>query len=361
MQINAKREMYRPAARRGSILYFVIADLALVDPMYQHSLQYFIDLYRDCVRNAEDSDDIGVRLRNIMTYMTLFMFRTVCRGLFEAHKAIYAFLICTAIKRNAARPEDNEILSDEWDFLIRGPRPTDSAKGKPRPNPSPEHITEGQWTAVQALEQQCERFEGIVESVVTNPEAWHEFASSPEPMTAQMPIDWGLAEGDPFMRLCCIRVFREEALASSFTWYVGTELGPEFVEVPPFSLADVYPETRKDVPVVFVLTTGADPTTMLQRFAETQGKRANDKLHIISLGSGQGPHAENMIDNAKRNGDWVCLQNCHLAKSWMSQLERKVEELQDSRSSSVHADFRLWLTSMPAAHFPVPVLQSSIK
>lgn len=32
--INKNRESYRSVARRGSILYFVIADLALIDPMY---------------------------------------------------------------------------------------------------------------------------------------------------------------------------------------------------------------------------------------------------------------------------------------------------------------------------------------
>lgn len=32
--INESRESYRGVARRGSILYFVIADLGLIDPMY---------------------------------------------------------------------------------------------------------------------------------------------------------------------------------------------------------------------------------------------------------------------------------------------------------------------------------------
>ena len=33
-EIDAARENYRKVAKRGSDLYFVIADLSLIDPMY---------------------------------------------------------------------------------------------------------------------------------------------------------------------------------------------------------------------------------------------------------------------------------------------------------------------------------------
>lgn len=41
LKINAARECYRPVATRGSVLYFVIASLSEIDPMYQFSLKYF--------------------------------------------------------------------------------------------------------------------------------------------------------------------------------------------------------------------------------------------------------------------------------------------------------------------------------
>lgn len=44
--INAAREQYRPTATRGSILYFVIADLATINAMYQFSLTYFSRMFR---------------------------------------------------------------------------------------------------------------------------------------------------------------------------------------------------------------------------------------------------------------------------------------------------------------------------
>jgi dynein heavy chain len=37
-EITFAREEYRGIAKRGSALYFVIADLSLIDPMYQYSL-----------------------------------------------------------------------------------------------------------------------------------------------------------------------------------------------------------------------------------------------------------------------------------------------------------------------------------
>ena len=56
-------------------------------------------------------------------------------------------------------------------------------------------------------------------------------------------------------------------------------------------------------------------------------------------------------------GQWVLLQNCHLASSWMQDLERIVEAIQPEQVSK---DYRLWLTSMPTATFPISVLQVCI-
>jgi dynein heavy chain len=61
------------------------------------------------------------------------------------------------------------------------------------------------------------------------------------------------------------------------------------------------------------------------------------------------------MESAKKEGHWVMLQNCHLAKSWMSSLEKIVLAFKDE-ADDIHPDFRLYLTSMPADYFPVAVL-----
>lgn len=43
--INVSRSSYIPISIRGTVLYFVISDLALIDPMYQFSLAYFKKLF----------------------------------------------------------------------------------------------------------------------------------------------------------------------------------------------------------------------------------------------------------------------------------------------------------------------------
>lgn len=44
-EIDNARNGYRPVAAHSSVLFFCISDLANIEPMYQYSLTWFINLY----------------------------------------------------------------------------------------------------------------------------------------------------------------------------------------------------------------------------------------------------------------------------------------------------------------------------
>merc|ERR1719174_2892064 len=82
------------------------------------------------------------------------------------------------------------------------------------------------------------------------------------------------------------------------------------------------------------------------------------KLESISLGQGQGPKAARMIEQARQNGGWVLLCNCHLSISWLPELERICEQMNPDETDN---SYRLWLTSMPTPQFPPLLLQNGVK
>jgi hypothetical protein len=61
------------------------------------------------------------------------------------------------------------------------------------------------------------------------------------------------------------------------------------------------------------------------------------RFEKVSLGQGQGPKAEKLLAAGMERGLWVCLQNCHLATSWMPALERIVEGIEPDKAGAVAA------------------------
>ena len=71
--INTTREGYRVVATRGSIVYFVIAGISLVDPMYQYSLQYYQSLFRQRLQKSVKAEDVAARLSILIDDVTASM------------------------------------------------------------------------------------------------------------------------------------------------------------------------------------------------------------------------------------------------------------------------------------------------
>ena len=68
--------------------------------------------------------------------------------------------------------------------------------------------------------------------------------------------------------------------------FVKEKLGQKFVDPPPFDLAKSYADSNATIPLIFVLSPGADPMAGLLKFAEDKGF-SGEKFNAISLGQGQ--------------------------------------------------------------------------
>ncbi len=105
------------------------------------------------------------------------MFTDICRGLFESHKKIYSFLICTSIRR-----ESKAINFSEWNYLIRG-----TAKEAKTPNPDVSFISQPSWDFLCMAEENCPELKGIVESIKVNLKEWRLFVKDQNLVTAPIP------------------------------------------------------------------------------------------------------------------------------------------------------------------------------
>jgi dynein heavy chain len=95
--INETRKNYYPVAFRVSKLFFVVADLCNIEPMYQYSLEWYQRIYITAIEEAEKSQIITERVHNLIEMFTELLYDNVCRSLYVKDKLLFSLLMLIKI------------------------------------------------------------------------------------------------------------------------------------------------------------------------------------------------------------------------------------------------------------------------
>ncbi|KAM6320279.1 dynein axonemal heavy chain 3 [Podargus strigoides] len=346
MEIDSTRIGYKPVAVHSAVVFFCISDLANIEPMYQYSLIWFINLYVQSIAKSKKSEDLEERIENITEHFTISIYNNVCRSLFEKDKVLFSFLLTIGIMKGKDQIDDVV-----WHFLLTGGVALDN----PHPNPAPDWLSDKSWAELVRASS-LTNLHGLMEHVRENLPKWKLIYDSVRPHEEDFPDAWNTLMG--LDRMVILRCLRPDKIIPAVQEFIVENMGRTFIEPPTFDLGRSYSDSNCCAPLIFVLSPGSDPMAGLLKFADDVGM-GGTSIQTISLGQGQGPIAAKMIYQAITDGTWVVLQNCHLATSWMTALEKICEE--DLVPENTNDKFRLWLTSYPSEKFPVSILQNGIK
>jgi dynein heavy chain len=362
--INEKREQFRPVATRGSVLYFAIVDMSGVNVMYQTSLVQFVDIFVQSMDEAEKAALAQKRVSNIIACMTYLTYRYINKGLYEKDKLTLLLVVTTKILVTAGMLTGQDIA-----LFIRGAASLDRTTAPKKPF---KWLTDDDaWYNAIQLSQSVKLFASLPADMQRNEAQWRAWFENDEPETLPVP-DFedkiaALPNTAGFLKLLLIRSLRLDRTnlvarefvtkSESVKLPSGTDLpvmGPTFTDPVTDTMEIIYEQSDEVTPTIFLLSKGTNPTDGVIGMAR--------KLKIptppcISMGEGMEIVGQRAIEAGSENGTWVMLENCELGMGLMVEMEDLLGKLRPT----VHPNFRLWLSALPDADFPLGLLQMSTK
>ncbi|KAG9275828.1 dynein heavy chain 5, axonemal-like [Astyanax mexicanus] len=342
IKINEAREEYRPVATRGSILYFLIVEMSLVNVMYQTSLRQFLGIFDSSIEKSPKSQITSKRLINIMDFLTYEVFRYTVRGLYEDHKFLFTLLLTLKIDLQA-----KNISHPEFQALIKGGASLDLNSVEPKPR---RWILDMTWLNLVHLSS-LHPFSRLPSQVSQNDRGWKSWFDEAAPEEAPLPDGYESLLG-AFHKLLLIRSWCPDRTIVQARHYITESIGQRYAEGVILDMDSMCTENDKRTPMTCFLSMGSDPTENIERLAKSKGFPCRP----ISMGQGQEVHARRLLAQSMADGGWLLLQNCHLGLDFLDELLETI-----NTSENIAESFRVWVTTEVHPKFPINFLQSSVK
>merc|ERR1719311_301647 len=239
IEINEKREQYRPVATRGSVMYFCMTDMTLVtNPitaqpsgwMYNCSLLQFLLNFDKSILNSEKCQPTSKRVDKIINYLTYQVYRYMNRGLFERDKLMFKLMVTLKIMVIAASLTGNDVSV----FLKAG---SSLDKNSERPNPF-RWMSDKIWLNIIQLTRhsfgtaQVLFFRELADFMQRSEAAWKKWFDENEPENCPVPdyeerIVMERTLG-AFVKMVLVRSIREDRTGVACQQFINAQLSERF-------------------------------------------------------------------------------------------------------------------------------------
>lgn len=279
IEINDKRENFRPVAARGAVLYFCIVEMTLVNWMYNTSLTQFIELFEWSIINSPKAQLTKERVERIVTWLTRKVYRYINRGLFERDKVMFKLMMATKILI-----KDGKLTNGDVGLLLKAGGGIDD-RTKPF-----SWMEQKQWLNLKALSkhkfanEHTFFFKELPDKINRSEQVWKKWIDENEPENTVVPDYAEKISADQnighFIHLCLVRALRDDRTVLASNQFVRETLGDEYVQPVTDQISDLYDESKKNVPILYILSAGADPTGPIDEFAKKKKQFPTGKVSM---------------------------------------------------------------------------------
>ncbi|KAG9049343.1 hypothetical protein FS837_010557 [Tulasnella sp. UAMH 9824] len=339
---------YLPLAQACSAVYFVLEQLNLINHFYQFSLRFFLDIFDYVLHqnpNLKGMKEPEERLKVLLGDLFLTAYKRTSRALLHSDHVLLAVLLAQIkLRGNEEHP-----VMDELEFLL------ESGEGPVGSTANLESFAILSYDQQQRLNVFASHpmFKAVPAHLAANEQEWSTFLSSDTP-ESKVPWSWDPTPSsvvEAARSLLVIKCFRPDRLLQATALFVREVFSVDMSSQSAFDLKHmVSDEVVPTTPLALVSVPGYDASYRVENLIRDTSARSVS----VAMGSQEGfTLAEQAIAGAARQGSWVLLKNVHLAPSWLSTLEKRLQSL------SPHRGFRLFLTMEANPVIPVNILRQS--
>lgn len=227
IEIGEKRELFRPVAARGSVLYFCVVEMIQINWMYNTSLYQFLELYDYGIDRSPKAPAVKDRVQNIIKAMTSKVYRYINRGLFERDKVTFKLMMALKILIKGGM-----LTSADVSVLLKAGAGIDDRNKKYN------WMDQKVWLNIVALSKHKFGnehnffYKELPERIARLEKDWRKFFDENEPENAIVPDYEDKIAADAnighFLHLCLIRSVREDRTVLACLKFIRKTLGEEF-------------------------------------------------------------------------------------------------------------------------------------